>query len=67
MVDNPTIEPGEDAQQPGEDERLRSRRDFLVGLNKWSAIIIGSALLGGALPSHEARGAAWLNGGGGGG
>ncbi|HEX3230093.1 MAG TPA: hypothetical protein VHQ95_14050 [Pyrinomonadaceae bacterium] len=67
MADDPTIQPGEDINPSDEEERRRSRRDFLVGLRKWSAIIIGSAVLGGALPSQEAKAAGWVNGRGGGG
>lgn len=52
------------------------RRQFLRGLGKWSQVVIGGVLLGGALtesnPAHAwaaARGyggGAWVNGGGGG-
>ncbi|MBF0509900.1 MAG: hypothetical protein HQK57_13370, partial [Deltaproteobacteria bacterium] len=31
------------------DEELMDRRSFLVGLRKWSKIVIGSALVRGAL------------------
>jgi hypothetical protein len=48
-----------------------SRRDFLTSLGKWSKIVIGAAIGGGALlaaAEHaEAAGAAWANRGGGGG
>ena len=66
MADNPKIEPVEDIQEPDEEQRLLNRRNFLVGLQKWSAIIIGGTLLAGALPPPEAS--AWVNGrvGGGG-
>lgn len=78
MADNRKIEPGEDANESDEEKRLLSRRNFLVGLQKWSAIIIGGTLLAGALPPPEASawvngrvggggGAAWVNGRGGGG
>lgn len=78
MADNPKIEPAEDAHESDEEKRLLSRRNFLVGLQKWSAIIIGGTLLAGALPPPEASawvngrvggggGAAWVNGRGGGG
>ncbi len=52
------------------EEGLLSRRDFLDGLGKWSRIVIGAAVFGGALigadEDAEARGA-WVNRGGGGG
>ncbi|HUM92267.1 MAG TPA: hypothetical protein PLM32_12980, partial [Candidatus Competibacter sp.] len=34
---------------------LRDRRDFLIGLGKWSKAVIGGVVLGGTLlPEHEA-------------
>ncbi len=52
------------------DDDLKSRREFLVGLKKWSKIVIGGILVGGALvsPDRDAE-AGWINrrGGGGGG
>lgn len=70
MADDRNIESGEDANESDEEERLLSRRNFLVGLQKWSAIIIGGTLLAGALPPPEASAwvngrAAWVNGRGG--
>ena len=60
---------------PDEEEQL-NRRDFLVGLKKWSKAVIGGTLLAGALTNREASagswinrrggGAGWINGGGGG-
>ena len=58
----------------GEEEML-SRRDFLDTLGKWSKIVIGAAIFGGALfgADREAnagwanRGGGWINRGGGGG
>lgn len=49
-------------------EDLLSRRDFFVGLKKWSKIVIGGALVGTAMiyPATEAE-AGWLNRRGGGG
>ena len=66
MADERKIESGEDIVESDEEQRLLSRRNFLVGLQKWSAIIIGGTLLAGALPPPEAS--AWVNGrvGGGG-
>ncbi len=60
MADNPKIEPDEDVHESDEEQRLLSRRNFLVGLQRWSAIIIGGTLLAGALPPPEAS--AWVNG-----
>ena len=45
------------------DAQLKSRRDFLKRLGKWSTIIIGGAL-GVMMAPDDAAG--WLNGGGGG-
>jgi hypothetical protein len=47
-----------------EDQRLLNRRDFLAGLRKWSAAVIGVAVVGGVLLPEEAR-AGWINGRGG--
>ena len=49
------------------EEELLNRRDFLIGLKKWSMIAIGGALLSGALTAPEASGGAWVNRWGGGG
>jgi len=53
------------------DATLLARRDFLIGLRKWSAIVIGGALLGGLAEPTEAGGwvnsrGSWINGGHGG-
>lgn len=50
-----------------DDEELLNRRDFLVGLKKWSKIVIGGALLSGALSVPKASAGAWINRWGGGG
>jgi len=57
--------------------RMVSRRDFLVGLRKWSAAVIGVAVAGAVfLPggivqagwvNGRGGGGGWINGGGGGG
>jgi hypothetical protein len=56
---------------PSNEEGLMDRRGFLLGLKKWSKIVIGGALLGSALlnsvTEKEAEAAAWANRGGGGG
>lgn len=44
----------------------RGRRDFLVSLGRWSKVVIGGALLGGALaPERDAGAVGWGNRGGG--
>lgn len=60
MADEREIKSGEEANESDEEQRLLSRRNFLVGLQKWSAIIIGGTLLTSALPPPEAN--AWVNG-----
>ncbi|HEV7473620.1 MAG TPA: hypothetical protein VGN90_06215 [Pyrinomonadaceae bacterium] len=45
--------------EPSEQE-LKTRRNFLKSLGRWSAIIIGTAALGGLMPPEEAAG--WVNG-----
>jgi rSAM-associated Gly-rich repeat protein len=53
------------------EEALMDRRGFLLGLKKWSKIVIGGALLGSALlnagAERDAEAAGWANRGGGGG
>lgn len=42
------------------------RRNFLVGLGKWSKAVIGGVLLGGVLaPGRDAEAVGWANRGGG--
>jgi hypothetical protein len=50
-------------------EELMDRRGFLLGLKKWSKIVIGGAILGGALlnSATETEAAGWANRAGGGG
>ena len=56
-----------------DEQRLLSRRDFLAGLRKWSAAVIGVAVAGSVLlPGETAAGwvngrGSWVNGHGGGG
>jgi hypothetical protein len=55
-----------------DEQWLLSRRDFLAGLRKWSAAVIGVAVAGAVLlPGETASGwvngrGSWVNGGGGG-
>lgn len=65
MSDETINEPGPDAEPA--DAELQGRRDFLIGLGRWSKAVIGAALLGGlALPGADAE-AGWANRRGGGG
>jgi hypothetical protein len=57
------IKPEENAANQDEQEegQLKSRRDFLRSLGRWSAILIGAAVGGNLLDTPEASG--WVNGG----
>jgi hypothetical protein len=47
-----------------DDEKgLVSRREFLIGLKRWSLIVIGGVALGSALATQDTR-SDWINGGG---
>ena len=52
------------------EQELMDRRGFLRSLKKWSAIVIGGALVGSALlnpgTDKESKAAGWVNRGGGG-
>lgn len=64
---------GSDPESALDDGALQSRRDFLLGLGRWSKIAIGVAVFGGLAtgPSEAQAGAwvnrrgGWINGGGG--
>jgi hypothetical protein len=58
MAEEPRLEQSEDVEV---DLELQSRRDFLIGLKKWSAVVIGGAVLGALLAQDEARAGAWVN------
>jgi hypothetical protein len=60
MADDSDVEQGEESAR---EARQVGRRDFLRGLKKWSAVVIGGAVLG-HLAAPEARGG-WVNRGGG--
>ena len=67
MSDKSVTESGPEAE-PAEltDDELQSRRGFLIGLGRWSKIVIGAAIFGGlAAPQSDAE-AGWLNRRGGG-
>ena len=49
-------------QNEEEEQRLLSRRDFLAGLRKWSAAVIGVAVAGSVLLPGETAAAGWVNG-----
>ncbi|MCP5458341.1 MAG: hypothetical protein H6971_01760 [Gammaproteobacteria bacterium] len=52
------------ATQPEEAEgALQSRRDFLIGLGKWSRVVIAGAVVGGGalLGERSAQAGAWVN------
>jgi hypothetical protein len=44
-----------------DESELKSRRDFLVGLGKWSKVIIGGAVFGRLLTLDKQAQAAWVN------
>lgn len=44
-----------------EREELQSRRNFLIGLGKWSRAVIVGAVAGGAMLSDKPARAGWLN------
>ncbi len=50
------------AEKSIDENELINRRDFFVGLKKWSKVVISSAIVGGALviSGNEAQ-AAWVN------
>jgi len=69
MDKDPKDQKGEEISNT--EQELLDRRGFLLGLKKWSKIVIGGALLGSGLlnagAEKEAEAAAWANRGGGGG
>ena len=56
MAGDSELEQGEETAR---EKRLVGRRDFLRGLKKWSAAVIGGAVFG-TLAAPEAR-AGWIN------
>src|SRR5919205_1589341 len=60
MENDELVQPAKDDLEK-KDQRLVSRRDFLAGLRKWSAAVIGVAVAGAVLlPGEMASG--WVNG-----
>lgn len=57
--------PDADVDEREDDRLLLSRRDFLAGLRKWSAAVIGVAVAGSVLLPGEAATQSWVNGRGG--
>jgi hypothetical protein len=46
----------------GDERAATTRRGFLIGLNKWSAAVIGSIVFGGLVgPPDASAGGAWVN------
>jgi len=75
MSDKSMTDPG--VIPPTGDAELQKRRDFLIGLGRWSKIVIGAAIVGGLGASqpdvqagvwvnNRGGGGGWVNGGGGG-
>jgi hypothetical protein len=59
---NDKLETRSEQEPPALDAEQRSRRDFLLGLGRWSKVVIGAAVLGGlAVPGNDARAGAWVN------
>ena len=47
---------------PADDAQRQSRRDFLIGLGRWSKIVIGAAVFGSlAGGGTDAQAGAWVN------
>ena len=46
---------------------IDERRSFLIGLGKWSKVIVGGALFGGLMSVQQSAHAGWINRRGGGG
>ena len=85
MTDNyePTgdIYDAEQAPADSEDQAVQNRREFLIGLGKWSRAVIAGAVVGAGVMAVEKPaqagwlnrrgggwgGGGWINGGGGGG
>ncbi len=60
MSDKKNQKPGENSTDKNE---LINRREFFVGLKKWSKVVIGSAIAGSAMSNtdQEAQAGSWIN------
>jgi len=60
MSDKMNLTPDENSTDENE---LISRREFFVGLKKWSKVVIGSAIVGSAVvnANQEAQAGSWIN------
>lgn len=59
-----TLSAQNDSEQPGAEhqtQEIQSRREFLIGLGKWSRAVIAGAVVGGALLTEKPAQAGWLN------
>jgi hypothetical protein len=59
MAEELRLEP---VEGEGPEPETLGRRDFLLGLKKWSAVVIGGAVQGAFLAQDEAQAGAWVNG-----
>jgi hypothetical protein len=50
-------------KSPADENELINRREFFVGLKKWSKVVIGSAIAGSAMvnANQEALAGSWIN------
>jgi len=61
MSGQPKEKEGEIRPDKADGPELKTRRDFLRSLGKWSAIVIGGAVAGGMIAPTDVAG--WVNGG----
>lgn len=59
MNDKGEIQSGPDATAT--DEERQNRRDFLIGLGRWSKVVIGTAIFGGLASTSAEAEAGWIN------
>jgi len=50
-----------DATDNATEEHLQSRREFLIGLGKWSRVVIAGAVFGGTILTQKSAEAGWIN------
>jgi hypothetical protein len=60
---NPAATPADEqtAAQADDERQAQSRRDFLIGLGKWSRVVVAGAVFGGAALTQNPAAAAWIN------